>query len=163
MRIRHSALSVSLAILAGCGQDAPTATQTVQLAVVAGAEHGGAPFSPSLRQEVTTVPVWAGDPDGTGSALITINVGQGQLCWETSVSDISLPASASHIHQAVEGIRGDIVVFLSPPDGTGRAVGCRLGIDPTLLRQILERPTTFYVNVHTSDFPAGAIRGQLGR
>lgn len=163
MRFRHSALPVSLAILAGCGQDVPTATQTVQLAVIAGAEHGGAPFLPSLSQEVTTVPVWAGDPDGTGSARITINVGQGQLCWETSVSGISLPGSASHIHEAVEGIRGDIVVFLSPPDASGRAAGCRLGVSPDLLRHILESPTSFYVNVHTSDFPAGAIRGQLGR
>jgi uncharacterized protein (DUF3820 family) len=30
-----------------------------------------------------------------------------------------------------------------------------------LLRKIADKPGDYYVNVHTADFPAGAIRGQL--
>lgn len=157
-------LALTAAILAGCAQDAPTdATATVQLAVVDGAQHGGRPFRQTLTQEVTSTPVYAGDPDGAGVALITLNVGQGEICWHTSVSNVALPATASHIHQAAAGIRGAIVVVLSPPDATGSAVGCRSGVDPVLLTDILHNPASYYVNVHTTQFPSGAIRSQLER
>jgi hypothetical protein len=59
-------------------------------------------------------------------------------------------------------VRGDIVVGLTPPDGTGRAVGCASGLNPDLLRDLKQNPEFFYVNVHTIPFPAGAVRGQLG-
>ncbi len=151
-------------ILAGCTREVPTASEsTVQLAVVAGADHGGRPFSESMTQEVTNTPVYAGDPDGAGTALITINVGLGEVCWHTAVSDIALPATASHIHHAAEGIRGDIVIALTAPDVTGEAVGCRSDVDPALLGDILQHPEEYYVNVHTTEFPSGAIRSQLER
>ena len=157
-----SSIVVTTAVLASCTQDSPSPTEaTVRLAVIAGGDHGGRPFSTSLTQELTTVPVWAGDPNGTGSALITVNLGRGEVCWQTSVSDIALPATAAHIHHAAAGIRGDIVVALSAPGASGTAVGCRSGIDSALLREILTSPESFYVNVHTTEFPAGAIRGQL--
>jgi len=52
---------------------------------------------------------------------------------------------------------------LSAPDGTGHASGCRSEVDPEVLKRILTNPAGFYVNVHTTVYPAGAIRGQLGR
>ena len=151
-------------VLFACAQDAPTeAATTIQLAVVAGADHGGRPFSETLTQEVTSTPVYAGDPDGTGEAFITINLGQREVCWHTRVSDVALPATASHIHNAVAGVRGGIVIVLSPPDETGVAEGCRSDVDRDLLRDILNNPESYYVNVHTTEFPAGAIRSQLNR
>jgi hypothetical protein len=148
----------------GCVQDAPTAAgTTLRLALVTGADHGGRPFSEHMTQEVTSTPPYAGDPDGTGVALITLNLGQREICWHTSVSKVALPATASHIHQAVAGVRGPIVVVLSPPDATGEAVGCRSGLDPDLLGDILLHPESYYVNVHTTEFPSGAIRAQLER
>jgi len=160
-----AALMTFAATLAGCGEESPpTAPQTVQLRLVAGAEHGGAPHSTIMTQEVTTTPApWQGDPDGTGLALITVNVGQQAVCWELSASEIALPATASHIHKAPPGTAGPAVVFLSPPDAAGWAAGCRSGLSRDLLREILTSPESFYVNVHTSDFGPGAIRGQLGR
>jgi hypothetical protein len=157
-----ASLTLSPTLVSGCTQEVPTASaSTVTLAVVAGADHGGRPFSESLTQEVTSSPPYAGDPDGAGTALITINVGLGQACWHTTVSNVALPATASHIHHAAAGIRGDIVIVLSPPDATGEAVGCRSGVDATLLRDILQHPDAYYVNVHTTEVPAGAVRSQL--
>ena len=174
MTIRHLGLVASIALLpaaaVGCGE-APTPT-TVRLVVrptghaaelIPGAEHGGAPLSTPMTQEVTTVPPWQGDADGVGEALVTVNLGQRELCWQTSVSQIRLPASASHIHRADPGVRGPIVLPLSPPDATGSASGCASDVDPELLKEILQNPAAFYVNVHNSDFPAGAVRGQLAK
>jgi hypothetical protein len=168
MSIRFLSLHVSAApafaagILLGCTPDAPIpAEPTVELAVVAGADHGGRPLSTDMTQEVTTIPEWQGDPDGSGTALITLNHGQAELCWDLSVSNLTLPATASHIHAAPPGVRGAIVVFLSAPDATGRAVGCTSGVDRGLILDILTNPGAYYVNVHTTDFPPGAIRGQL--
>jgi len=101
-----------------------------------------------------------GDPDGTGSSTITLNVGHATVCWETTVANITLPAAASHIHEAPAGRAGPIVVPLSAPDASGHASGCTTA-DPALIQAIIANPDAYYVNVHTADFPAGAVRGQL--
>jgi hypothetical protein len=36
-----------------------------------------------------------------------------------------------------------------------------VSVDPALLDQLAQHPKRFYVNVHTGEFPGGAIRGQL--
>lgn len=151
---------VVCAALAACG-DTPTDVGHVQLAIVAGADHGGAPLSTDMTQEVTHTPFFAGDPDGVGTANLTINVGQGEVCWDLAVDRITLPATASHIHKAPSGVRGGIVVGLSAPGADGTASGCRTVVRE-LAKDILQNPADYYVNVHTMDFPPGAIRGQLG-
>ncbi|HEX5071916.1 MAG TPA: CHRD domain-containing protein [Gemmatimonadaceae bacterium] len=140
----------------------PTGPTVVHLAVIAGADHGGRPYSTPMTQEVTSQPPYEGDSDGTGEATLTVNLGQREVCWETTVSNLD-PATASHIHEAAAGIRGGIVVFLSAPDGTGHASGCTSDVDPEVIKRILKNPAGFYVNVHTTVYPAGAIRGQLDR
>lgn len=157
-----SLLGLAAGSVAGCDRDPVSPTEgTVALTVIPGGDHGGRPLATTMTQEVTTTPVWMGDPDGSGTALITLNRGQGEVCWDLSVTNITLPATAAHIHQAAPGVRGGIVVFLSPPDATGRVTGCRSGVDGELIRNILLTPEAYYVNVHTTDFPPGAIRGQL--
>lgn len=165
MTIRRCILALVALVLGvgGCAQDRGPTAPTIRLALVAGAEHGGAPFTTPLTQEITTSPVWSGDADGTGDALVTVNLGQGEICWEITVAGIALPATASHIHKAAPGVRGGIVVPLSAPNGSGAAAGCASDVDRELLQEILTSPASFYVNVHTTEFPAGAVRGQLDR
>jgi hypothetical protein len=148
--------------LAGCGSDdtSPVEASTVRLAVVPGAHHGGAPYATELTTETWHTPRdYTGDPDGTGSALITINLGQEEVCWHLTVSDIE-PATSAHIHQALTGVQGPIYVPLTPPDANGEVSGCRS--EPRAkLKLIMQFPDSFYVNVHNSGFPSGAVRGQL--
>ena len=47
-----------------------------------------------------------GDPDGTGSAALRLRKGQGEICFMLTVSDITLPAAAAHIHKAPAGVAG---------------------------------------------------------
>lgn len=121
---------------------------------------GGRPLSATLSG-ANEVPA-PGDPDGTGSARITLNQGQGTVCWSISVEDITLPATAAHIHSAPAGVAGGVVVTLGAPDATGVSTGCVEGVDRALIKAIRKNPSQYYVNVHTTDFPAGAVRGQLG-
>lgn len=103
------------------------------------------------------------DPDGSGSARITLNQGQRRVCWQIQVTNLTLPAIAAHIHSAVAGVAGPIVVPLSPPDASGKSSGCVTGVNRSLIKAIRLHPGNYYVNVHTTDFPAGAARGQLGK
>ena len=52
---------------------------------------------------------------------------------------------------------------LSAPDATGKAAGCTTVNDQTLLKNLVQKPGDYYVNVHNGDFPGGAVRGQLGK
>jgi hypothetical protein len=104
-----------------------------------------------------------GDLDGSGSALITLNEGQGEVCWAISVTDLTLPATAAHIHAGPAGVAGGVVVTLSPPDESGTSSGCATGVDRALIKDIRKNPAEYYVNVHTTDYPSGAIRGQLSK
>jgi hypothetical protein len=102
-----------------------------------------------------------GDPDGSGTATITLNLGQGRVCWDLAVSGVSTPVAA-HIHVAPVGVAGPVVVPLSPPIG-GTSSGCAEGVNRDLIKAIIQNPEQYYVNVHTTEYPAGALRGQLSK
>ena len=134
-------------------------------AVAQGLSATEAAVAPAVRLARLSGPVEVppGDPDGTGLATFIIDPARSQLCFAIVVDDISLPATAAHIHVAPAGVAGPIVVPLSAPDASGSSAGCVGGIDQQLLRAIKSHPRQYYVNVHTTDFPAGAVRGQLHR
>jgi hypothetical protein len=102
-----------------------------------------------------------GDPDGSGFASITVNSTAREICYFIHVSSITLPATAAHIHIGSVSVPGPIVVPLIPPDATGTSFGCVSGVDQRLIRAIRNNTSHYYVNVHTSDFGPGAVRGQL--
>lgn len=102
-----------------------------------------------------------GDPDGSGSATITTDPAAGTLCWELSVANI-MPVLQSHIHVGAAGVEGDVVVPLDVDGFTGSSTGCITPVtDTSTLQAIVANPAGYYVNIHTSDYPAGAVRGQL--
>jgi hypothetical protein len=107
------------------------------------------------------VPV-PGDEDGMGFAAVSLDASTGEVCWDVMVGNITLPADAMHIHVGAADVAGDVVVPApSAPDAEGVATGCTSDADAALIEAIIADPSGYYVNVHTSDFPAGAVRGQL--
>lgn len=127
------------------------------LALTSVAANGVHTFRTTLTGAAEVPP---GDPDGSGTATITINYGQARLCWEIQVKGITLPATAAHIHEAPAGVAGPVVVPLSAPDASGFASGCTT-VDRGELKEIIQHPEEYYVNVHNADYPPGALRGQL--
>lgn len=120
---------------------------------------GGRPLAAELTG-AAEVP-GPGDPEGSGSAWITLNQGQGEVCFELMVSDILLPATGAHIHVGTAADSGPVVVPLAPPDESGTASGCTTDVERDLIKDIRQNPASYYVNVHNADFPGGAVRGQL--
>jgi len=119
---------------------------------------GGRPLSATLTG-AAEVP-GPGDADGIGSVTLTLNPGQGKICFELTVSGIA-PATAAHIHEAPVGVAGPVVVPLTPPTN-GSSSGC-VSVDRDEVKDILQHPEEYYVNVHNADYPAGALRGQLSK
>ena len=102
-----------------------------------------------------------GDPDGSGSASIVIDVEAGTACWELTAEGIE-PVTQSHIHIGAEGESGDVIVPLDVDGFEGTSEGCIEPMeDAAVLQEIVDDPAGYYVNLHTADFPAGAIRGNL--
>jgi hypothetical protein len=102
----------------------------------------------------------AGDPDGLGIASVRSLPGLGQLCYQLTVSRIELPATAARIQLASTG--KTVVALRAPDAATGVTSGCP-NVSRALVRSVLARPAAYFLNVTTRDYPAGAIRGTLGR
>ena len=124
---------------------------------------GGRPLSATLTG-ANEVPAGSGDLGASGSVDMTINVGQNEVCFNLTTSNLTNgSAFASHIHRGAAGVNGPVVVTLATGSFTS-ASGC---VSPNSgdkhdLRDILINPSAYYVNVHTApNFGPGAIRGQL--
>jgi hypothetical protein len=115
------------------------------------AADGGTPRVSTLSGAEEVPPA---DPDGSGFVRITLNHGQGEVCWEVTYDRIDTP-TAAHIHFAPAGVNGGVVVPLSPIN-----FGCR-EVERWQIKAIIQHPELYYVNVHNATYPGGAIRGQL--
>jgi hypothetical protein len=100
------------------------------------------------------------DPDGTGAAAVTIDPVTGEICYDATVADINAPIMG-HIHRGAAGINGPVVVPFTTLPAPGTPASACVTALPALAAEIVTTPANFYVNFHTTDFPAGAIRGQL--
>jgi probable HAF family extracellular repeat protein len=102
-----------------------------------------------------------GDPNGGGTALVTLYPNRSQVCYSIAVGGLQGTVTEAHIHQGAAGATGSVVVhFMAPAQGS--VSGC-IGAAANLLSQIAQNPAGFYVNVHTTTFPTGAARGQLSK
>lgn len=147
-------LLVSLAVAA-----LATAPLAAQAATVVDDGSSGRALSAELLGANEAGPA-GGDPDATGTAVVTVNAGQGELCYSVEFSGVA--PVAGHIHDGEAGVNGPVVIPLAVAGATSTASGCA-DVSRELLRDILIDPSGYYVNLHSAEFPAGAIRGQLGR
>lgn len=102
--------------------------------------------------------VQPGDPDGSGEAQVAFNDTTNQICTNLKVRNLS-QVTAAHIHRGRAGENGPPIISLDPPTDSD-SDDCT-GVSDALLDEIRRDPAGFYVNVHTPEFPNGAIRGQL--
>ena len=101
-----------------------------------------------------------GDADARGRAEIKSAAEIEMLCYKVWFSNVA-PVTSGHIHQAVPGQNGEIVLTLFD-SGTRRekAKGC-VDADESLLESMQASPQAYYLDLHTRKKPNGALRGQL--
>ena len=134
-----------------------TAIGLLAVAAPAVAQFGGPPPPPN-----TGVPLYTRMTGGSGSGAITVVVDppKGTACYIMNVAGLD-NVTAAHIHTGGPGETGAPVVNLEAPEG-GTSGGCAQ-VTPEVSAALLANPGGYYVNVHTSAFPGGAIRGQLSK
>jgi hypothetical protein len=145
-------------------------------ASVASADDGSVRLTANL-EGAQEFPVPA-DPDGSGKAIVDVDVAGNEVCFDIKFDGIQTPSRA-HIHEAAAGANGGIVVTFwelrvgvdpgapaTDPrndvlEDKERLSGCTEVTDTALLQRIVDNPAGFYVNVHNARFPGGALRCQL--
>lgn len=102
-----------------------------------------------------------GDPDGSATGVIRV---QGdRVTFAFDWKNIGAP-TLGHIHQGKAGVNGDVKVPLftsALPANSTAAAGAVTVSDPAIADQLRADPSGFYLNLHTTEFPGGAVRGQL--
>lgn len=101
------------------------------------------------------------EPNATGTAVLRIRKSAGLICYRLHVANVTLPTAAAHIHKGAAGTNGPVVVPFTAPGADGNSSGCATAA-ASLVDDILADRSGYYVNVHTNEHPAGAIRAQLG-
>lgn len=130
-------------------------------APLASARSGGSAAIPlNNEQEITGA-------TGGGSGFFSYTVEGTELCYTLSVADLTMAPFAAHIHPGARNVAGPVAVPLAtPPAATSTVSGCITATEggamtPAELAAIVADPRAYYVNVHTTTWPGGEVRGQL--
>ena len=102
-----------------------------------------ATFAQSYSAQLT------GAADGTGLAVVTIN--GNAIRYSVLTQNIGAP-TAAHIHIGAEVVTLNVI---------GLASGVVESVPQNVIDAIRANPAGQYIDVHTAEFPDGAVRGQL--
>ncbi len=97
---------------------------------------------------------------GTGEATITLNDATGAVSVTGTYQGLGSNATAAHIHGlAAEGVNAGVMVPLTIGGGTDGTISGSGTVPADKIQGMLDGLT--YVNVHSTDFGGGEIRGQV--
>ncbi len=141
---------------------------SLTLVAAAPVAEGGRKFGPITLTPEAERPN-PGVPGASGNVVAFINVGQDRVCWELVVNGVN-PITAAHIHEGGPEAAGPIRISFFHFGETVKLQGCTLAdqtthpFDRARLRDVIQNPQNYYVNVHSSgQFMVGAIRVQLSK
>ena len=150
--LRYTGAFALIATLAACGGGGYSDSQYVAPGPMLSVKT--AVMSPT--QEVAEVSSLA-----TGTGTLSMDPSIGSISG--SITTSGMTATAAHIHAGVAGVNGPIIVGLVQD----MAVPARWNVPAntvlTVAQQALFNSGGLYFNAHSAAFPAGEIRGQIGR
>jgi hypothetical protein len=97
---------------------------------------------------------------GSASGTFTLNTTKNAICFTNMKTKGLANVIAAHIHLGATGIDGSVFVTVVISNFNRVGQTC-MKVAHRVLVDIANHPTDYYFNVHTKDFPGGAVRGQL--
>jgi CHRD domain len=96
----------------------------------------------------------------TGTLTGTYDATSKLITLSVTYAALTGTLTASHLHQAAVGLNGSVIVNLAPSTGANAGTfGGTFSIPPANEASLLSG--NFYVNLHSTAFSGGEIRGQL--
>lgn len=151
------ALTAGLGLPAVAADTATPRTGFFELAPTAGEVPGG------------------GDTQGAVRAYLQLDGPRNTVCYLITWAGLKGKVTAAHLHRAVKGKTGphhiDLLNGVALAGNRGSAAECvdadeamghGMAPDPRAVTAVLKKPERFYLNLHTTAFPDGARRAQLG-
>jgi hypothetical protein len=127
----------------------------VAAAIAAEKAYGGRP----LRATLVGGP--SADTDGAGTATLTLNQGDGQICYAISWTGLGTVSGVT-----VRALADDSLVVALDADpnlADGSTSGCVNGVAKDLIKAIRQHPERYDVSIATDEFPSAAVRGALSK
>jgi len=107
-----------------------------------------------------TLEVPANASTATGSVMVTLDQATGGILVDGTFSGLTSPVTAAHIHgPAPAGMNAAIIIPLTITGTTSGTVSGTATMNQAQMDMMLGGMT--YVNVHSSNYPAGEIRAQV--
>ena len=158
---------LAVALLGACGDDDDDATDDTTedtTDVTDAPADGGGGDAVALEVEPLTGAAEVPGPgqEGASGTVERLEVTDTQVCGTFSVEGLDSPATMAHVHTGGPTESGPpIVNFGAPADADAGAWDTCVDADEATRTAITGSPGGHYVNVHTSTFPNGAVRGQI--
>jgi len=115
-------------------------------------------FRATLSADEQTAPT---ESPGSGCAVMVLVRETLEFSWKVTYSSLTSPAIGAHVHGPQNPGMNAGVLFDLAPDGIESPMEGLVILNQGQLKYILNRRT--YVNIHTTKFPAGELRGQIIR
>ena len=115
-------------------------------------------FSVTLSSKNTVPQITA---EGSGSALLSLNRETGALTGSITLSGLTGAVTAAHIHHAIAGSTGGIVVALSEDGSNANQYNVPSNTTLSSSEQSALLNSEYYINVHTAANASGEVRGQI--
>lgn len=116
----------------------------------------GVGFTAALDGNQENPPI-ATNANGTAWAILKNNASE--VLYSITIAGLSSTLTASHFHNAAAGVNGPVIQNITFTDSSVNATWN--GYSDNILTELLKN--RIYVNVHSTNFPGGEIRGQLFR
>jgi hypothetical protein len=101
-----------------------------------------------------------GDKKGSASGKLVVNTGNNTVCYTLMTKGLT-GIQEAHLHVGKLGQDGNDVVTFNVKNIGQTKPTCVKVKDVKLITDLSKNPENYYVNVHTSMYPDGAVRGQL--
>jgi hypothetical protein len=164
-----AAFAIALSVLAaGCSNDNATAPSATKPA-----------FTAALSPANEVPAIVGAEATGSGSVTVTFDttVSAGNITAATATFNVTMsgfpantPINIAHIHPGAAGVNGSVLVNtgLTPGQvvlttGSGTFTRGPVTVLPEVAQQIINNPSAYYFNIHSTLNPGGVARGQLVR